>query len=109
MNIHLPDPLAIHWGDCPMTIHPGEQGEVAVKQVEAGDIRIRTARYSPGYLADHWCVKGHIVQVLEGQLIVEHQGSETMVLEAGMTYLVGDDRQPHRVRTEIGASLFIID
>ena len=24
--------------------------------------------YSPGYLADHWCDRGHVLYVLEGEL-----------------------------------------
>ncbi|MBK7342693.1 MAG: DHCW motif cupin fold protein [Saprospiraceae bacterium] len=109
MNIHLPDPLAIDWKEISHTVHPGERGEVTFQQMEAGEIKIRLAQYSPGYLADHWCEKGHIVQILEGQLMLEHQGAETMVMNAGMTYIVGDGRQPHRASSSVGATVMIFD
>lgn len=109
MKINLPDPLAINWLERPSTTVQGKLGFVTMQVVETGDIRIRLALYSPLYLADHWCVKGHIVQVLHGELVLEHEDGETMVLRAGMTYIVGDDRQPHRARTERGAEVMIFD
>ena len=33
-----------------------------------GDIRVRLVEYSPGYVADHWCEKGHILFCVEGEL-----------------------------------------
>lgn len=66
--------------------------------------------YSAGYLADHWCHKGHIIHVLAGQLIVEHEDGIEFVLDAGMTYHVADDEgSPHRARSITGATVFIVD
>ena len=31
------------------------------RTLEIGDIRVRIVEYSPGYLADHWCDRGHIL------------------------------------------------
>ena len=28
---------------------------------DTGALRVRMVEYSPGYLADHWCAKGHIL------------------------------------------------
>jgi quercetin dioxygenase-like cupin family protein len=65
--------------------------------------------YSPGYLADHWCSKGHILLCLDGQLETELEDGRRFILTAGMSYQVGDNAEPHRSSTAIGAKLFIVD
>lgn len=100
---------AIDWERVPETEHPGESGAAFWRTVEAGAIRVRRVRYSPGYAADHWCAKGHILLVLEGELTTELHDGSTVVMTAGMSYLVADDAMPHRSRTAGGATLFIVD
>ena len=97
------------WSTVPETRHPGETGFAAWRTVQAGDVRVRMVSYSPGYLADHWCSKGHFLLVLEGTLVTEIQGGATHVMTAGMSYQVADGESPHRSRTEGGARLFIVD
>ena len=75
----------------------------------SGGIRVRMVEYSPGYLADHWCSKGHILLCLEGELTTELADGRTFVLKPGMSYQVADAAEPHRSRTAIGAKLFIVD
>lgn len=65
--------------------------------------------YSPGYRADHWCSRGHVLLVLEGTLITELEDGRVFTLEPGMSYQVADHAEPHRSRTETGARLFIVD
>jgi hypothetical protein len=65
--------------------------------------------YSPGYLADHWCVKGHFLLCMDGTLETELQDGRTFVLTAGMSYQVADNAEPHRSSTKTGARLFIVD
>jgi hypothetical protein len=65
--------------------------------------------YSPGYLADHWCSKGHVLLVLDGELVTELRDGSSHVLRAGQSYQLADDTMPHRSRTERGATLFIVD
>jgi len=65
--------------------------------------------YSPGYLADHWCQRGHILLVLEGELVTELEGGDAVTLKPGMSYQVSNGRSSHRSRTEVGAKLFIVD
>ena len=77
--------------------------------VQLGPIRVRKVRYSAGYLADHWCSKGHVLLVLDGELPTELQDGSSVVLASGMSYHVADDLMPHRSRTAGGASLFIVD
>jgi quercetin dioxygenase-like cupin family protein len=73
------------------------------------DIRVRMVEYTPGYLADHWCVKGHILLCLEGELHTELEDGRKIVLRPGMSYQVADHAEPHRSFTSVGAKLFIVD
>ena len=100
---------AVDWMQVPETEHPGESGAAFWRTLQLGPIRVRQVRYTPGYLADHWCAKGHIILVLEGELTTELQDGSSVVLRAGMGYHVGDDLTPHRSRTAGGATLFIVD
>ena len=65
--------------------------------------------YSEGYLADHWCQKGHIVHCLNGELITEHENGEKYFLKEGMTYVVSDNMSSHRSVAERKVVLLIID
>ncbi len=65
--------------------------------------------YSPGYRANHWCQRGHVLLVIEGELVTEIEGGQEVTLSAGMGYHVGDNCEAHRSRTEGGARLFIVD
>ncbi len=65
--------------------------------------------YSPGYLADHWCSRGHILLVLEGALTTELANGEVVTIKAGSSYQVGDNMEPHRSSTQDGARLFVVD
>ena len=63
----------------------------------------------PGYLADHWCSKGHVLLCLEGELHTELQDGRVFTLTPGMSYQVADNAEPHRSYSELGARLFIVD
>ena len=65
--------------------------------------------YSPGYQADHWCQKGHILLCLEGELQTELADGRQFVLTPGLSYQVADGAEPHRSSTQLGARLFIVD
>lgn len=97
------------WANVPPARHPGETGEAFWRTRQFGDIRVRMVEYSPGYLADHWCDKGHILLVLEGELTTELKDGRVVVLRPGSSYQVADGAAPHRSRTQIGARLFVVD
>ena len=99
----------INWSSVPRNEHQGENGTSYWRTLQLPGLRIRIVEYSPGYLADHWCPKGHIVHCLEGEFINEQQNGEKSVMSKGMTYVVSDDLSSHRSRTEAGAKLLIID
>ncbi len=100
---------AVDWEKVPETTHPGESGPAYWRTIQLGPIRVRKVRYSSGYLADHWCAKGHVLLVLEGELLTELKDGSSATLREGMSYHVADDLMPHRSRTAGGATLFIVD
>ena len=97
------------WSAIEPTEHAGETGKATWRTRQFGDIRVRLVDYTPGYLADHWCEKGHILMCLEGELDTELKDGRRFVLKPGMSYQVADNAEPHRSRTAVGAKLFIVD
>jgi hypothetical protein len=101
---------AVDWSRIEPTVHPGERGEATWRTFNVGDMRVRRVDYSPGYLADHWCDRGHVIFVLEGELVSELKNGDTTILTAGMSYHVSDfGDAPHRSSTSVGAKLFVVD
>ncbi|HVP07399.1 MAG TPA: DHCW motif cupin fold protein [Candidatus Acidoferrum sp.] len=99
----------VDWNDVPVTEHPGETGMAYWRTKQFGEIRVRMVEYSPGYLADHWCQKGHILLVLEGTLITELKDGRKVTLTPACSYQVADGASSHRSVTQTGAKLFIVD
>jgi hypothetical protein len=97
------------WSEVPPVEHKGETGTSHWRTREFGDIRVRMVDYSPGYLADHWCQKGHILLCVEGRLDTELADGRVFTLTPGTSYQVADGAEPHRSSTAIGARLFIVD
>ncbi len=97
------------WSHIEATEHPGETGRAFWRTRQFGPIRVRMVDYSPGYRADHWCAKGHILLCLEGELGTELEDGRRFVLKPGMSYQVADDHERHRSETAGGARLFIVD
>ncbi|GGF02523.1 hypothetical protein GCM10011611_05030 [Aliidongia dinghuensis] len=97
------------WAQVPATEHPGETGTAFWRTRQFGPIRVRMVEYTPGYLADHWCRKGHILLVIDGVLETELEDGRRMTLKAGMSYQVADGAEAHRSSTATGARLFVVD
>ena len=97
------------WSSIERTEHPGERGKAYWRTRSFGAIRVRLVEYTPGYLANHWCVKGHILFCVEGELHTELKDGRKFVLKPGMSYQVADNAEPHRSSTAGGAKLFIVD
>jgi hypothetical protein len=97
------------WSKIEPTPHTGETGSATWRTQAFGGIRVRMVQYTPNYLADHWCVKGHILFVLEGELVTELEDGRIFTLTAGQSYQVADNAEPHRSRTATGATLFVVD
>lgn len=97
------------WSGVEPTRHAGETGEASWRTRQFGAIRVRMVEYSAGYLADHWCQKGHILFCVSGELETELADGRTFMLTPGMSYQVADEAEPHRSRTGSGATLFVVD
>jgi hypothetical protein len=99
----------IDWTTIEKVEHPGETGMACWQTIQYGGLRIRIVEYSQGYLADHWCTKGHIVHCLEGEFVSELENGELVKLVSGQTYVVSDKLSSHRSRTENPVRLLIVD
>jgi len=77
--------------------------------MQHGDLRIRLVDYSAGYVADHWCRKGHLIYCLQGSMTTELQDGRKFELKSGMSYEVSDDLSSHRSSSETGVTLLIVD
>ena len=97
------------WSRVERVEHKGESGLAYWRTRQFGDIRVRLVEYTPGYRADHWCVKGHILFCVEGRLDTELGDGRRFTLLPGMSYQVADGAEPHRSSTGVGARLFIVD
>lgn len=99
----------INWNDINKTEHPGQTGTAFWQTLQFSGLRLRIVEYSKGYLADHWCKKGHIVHCLEGEFISELASGQQFSLKTGMTYIVSDELSSHRSFSNDGVKLLIVD
>jgi hypothetical protein len=97
------------WSKVDATEHRGVTGVAYWRTQSFGDIRVRMVEYTPGYLADHWCVKGHVLLCLEGELHTELADGRRFTLTPGISYQVADNAEAHRSSTVSGCKLFIVD
>ena len=98
------------WSRAAPTQHPGETGQALWRTLNIGDVRVRLVEYTPGYFANHWCDRGHILYVIEGELDTELKDGRKFKLTAGMSYQVSDfGDAAHRSSTCTGAKLFVVD
>jgi hypothetical protein len=106
--VDLPSSMT-DWSKVPSSEHAGESGRTTVRSRQFGEIQLRLVEYSPSYLGDHWCHKGHLTFVVSGQMVIEHEDGRSLTIPAGTSYHVADDCPPHRARSERGATVFIVD
>ncbi|MDP1566871.1 MAG: DHCW motif cupin fold protein [Polaromonas sp.] len=97
------------WSAIPQTEHSAQTGQAFWRTQQFGDIRVRRVEYTPGYVSDHWCSKGHILLCLAGELRTELEDGSVFVLQPGMSYQVADGAGAHRSSAPKGATLFIVD
>jgi hypothetical protein len=99
----------LDWSTIPAEEHPGESGSAFWQTKMMNDIRVRRVKYSTGYRANHWCIKGHVLFCFEGQMETELADGRLMQVKEGNCYLVGDHNERHRSHTVNGCTLFIVD
>ncbi|MBC7875587.1 MAG: DHCW motif cupin fold protein [Anaerolineales bacterium] len=97
------------WAEIVPSEHKGETGIAIWRTQHFDTVRVRMVEYSPGYLANHWCTKGHILLCIEGELHTELADGRKFVLTPGTSYQVADNAEPHRSYTKVGAKLFVVD
>jgi hypothetical protein len=100
---------SIDWSSVPKVEYKGETGSAFWQTVQYPGLRVRIVEYTKGYLADHWCQKGHIVHCLEGEFVSELQDGRMFHSKKGDTYVVSDVLSSHRSISENGVKLLIID
>jgi len=90
--------------------HPGTAGMSLWKMVETGNIRLRIVEYSPGFVADHFCPRGHVMFVLAGELEVKLSDGTVHTLAPGMSFHAADDgKNMHQILSARGARVFVVD
>jgi quercetin dioxygenase-like cupin family protein len=103
----------VDWSNIPCEEKSAQSGQAFWRTQHFGDdnnrIRVRMVEYTPGYVSDHWCVKGHVLLCLEGELHTELEDGRSFTLKPGMSYQVADNAEPHRSTAPLGAKLFIVD
>ena len=99
----------ISWSRVEKVKHIGEKGFALWQTIMMNDVRIRMVEYSAGYIADHWCNKGHVIFCIKGKMQTELHDGRIMKMKKGMTYHVGDDSEAHRSSSKKGCKLFIVD
>jgi len=97
------------WSAVERTEHPGDSGKAYWHTRQFGTLRVRMVEYTPGYVSNHWCRKGHILLCLEGELHTRLEDGRAFVLTPGMSYQVADGAEAHRSSAPMGARLFIVD
>ena len=106
----MPMPMSItDWSQVAPTEHGGDSGVAYWRTKTFGELRVRMVEYSPGYAADHWCAKGHVIFCVSGSIDIQLQDGKKLALLAGQSYHVGDGDPPHRSSSTGGAKLFIVD
>jgi quercetin dioxygenase-like cupin family protein len=99
----------VNWNDIEAEEHKGISGTATWKIFRMGDIRVRQVTYSAGYIADHWCKKGHIIYCIAGSMTTKLEDGREYLLSAGMSYHIGDNNEAHQSSTVEGCTLFIVD
>lgn len=101
--------VAVTWKKIPKVKSNGETGTSWSRTYTMGEIRIRMVKYAAGYLADHWCEKGHVIYCIKGSMVSELKDGRKFAIKKGMSYQVGDSSDAHRSSTKKGCMLFIVD
>ncbi len=97
------------WSQIERVEKSAQAGQAFWRTQQFGDVRVRMVEYTPGYMSDHWCVKGHILLCLEGEMYTDLEDGRTFTLKPGMSYQVADNAELHCSTSPQGAKLFIVD
>lgn len=100
----------IDWDNIPIEKQSGEKGFVWTRTFKTESIRIVLVEYSPDFKADHWCCRGHIMHLLDGEISIELKDGSVIRLIKGMSCCFSDNNAiAHKPFTGKGAFLLVID
>ncbi len=100
----------VDWEKVKPVEHKGETGTSFWRTVETGNIRVRKVEYSEGFRLDHWCARGHVGLVLEGEFTIKLKNGNEFVLGPGQGFQVSDDdANPHWLSTRVKTTVFLVD
>lgn len=100
----------IDWDNIPIEKQPGEKGFAWSRTFKAENIRIVLVEYSPDFKADHWCCRGHVLHLLDGEMSIELKDGSMISLIKGMSCCLSDHNSiAHKPFTGKGALLLVID
>jgi hypothetical protein len=103
-------PLEVtEWSQVKEIRSSGEAGYAVSRLRSFGSVRIRHVECTPGFVAQHWCHRKHVLYCLAGEAVLRFTDGRQCTLSAGMSVVTQDEGPAHRVTTEIGALLFIVD
>jgi quercetin dioxygenase-like cupin family protein len=98
------------WNEVVPVEYLGKKGVSFWRTIESGNIRVRIVEYSPDFEADHYCQRGHVIFVLDGELFIKLKNGDEHQLLPGMSFLSEDDiENPHLAYSIKGAKVFIVD
>jgi quercetin dioxygenase-like cupin family protein len=109
MFIDQNSPLLLDWSELQSDRTAGVNGYAIIKTRETAGLRLRQVEYSAAYEADHWCEKGHLIHVLQGELLLEYSNGSTQNICEGMTCVLGDNAAAHKAKSFAGAVVLIVD
>ena len=96
--------------EAPRVAEAGEIARSLAQTFELSDLRLRLVEYEAGYLADHWCDRGHVLHVVDGELTLELRDGRSIALRKGDCFVVSDHGDAsHRIRTASGGKALIVD
>ena len=88
----------------------GEEGTSFWRTFKEGNLRVRMVEYGPGFKSDHYCERGHVLLVLEGELTIKLKDGRIFNLSEGTSFQTSDDENnPHLAVSQKGAKVFIVD
>lgn len=100
----------IDWDKVRIEKQSGETGFAWSRTIDTGNIRIILVEYSPGFKAGHWCCRGHVIHLLDGEMSIELKDGSVIRLIKGMSCCFSDSKAiAHKPFTGTGAFLLVID
>ena len=102
--------VSIDWEHVPREEHPGKTGSAFWRTYQDEDVHLRIVEYPAGYVSDHWCAKGHIIHMLQGEIEIALKDGSTSHAKTGATLKIAEGLE-HCTRNAsmVSAQMLIVD